>query len=1162
MFNIFDGLVRWFWEVIYGFTQFLAWILGLLYDLYEVAIGLDTVKYEGSDKSTLLDVVFDNSMVTRAYWTLAAVGIALCFLFTIIAVIKKMFDSNDEVKTSLGQILTTSIKSIIIIVAMSIVMKVAIYFSTSMMTAIQLAFFSNTSTATQEDPKTYSKEEYATMANVLNTIGNYSLNSSYNSRYNINSCYNAIRSDLATLNSLGTFSVRYETPDVLNQKEHYWQEALQKIVAAAPSLTSDIPIDKYNSTLTAAIVDVMDELKNDSDFKPLEKYASSVVGANSGDINIDRIVLLVGTLNAANDSEYNGDNASLTDLVRAPYYYGDNGYSVYNASEMEKNFDLSDYSYVLVWFIIVVIAYNMAFILMSAIARIFNMAILYIVAPPFIAMSPMDGGAKFRQWRISFMVQCFSVFGTLVAMDVVITFIPIIMSGSLKIFDNGMANYMAKLVIIWGAFFATKKAGNLISGILAENASMTAADSLKMDEAGSGLLTAVGYATGAKAIGGAIGMVWGNAKDRMRENMLWGKKDGGSGSGGSGSSGNNNFVKTSAQSPDAGPGGKKGPGGNNAPEGNNAPGGNNQLNNPTKSTNSTNEKKEDDKKEDDKSSPSGKEGDNKIAENPPKLRGEGNTDKKDDTTKKDDTAGTGTGTTGTGTGTTGTGKIDNKSQDKKDDKDKKDDDKKDDDKKEESPLFASNLSQKKNDDDDEDELMGDMSNGYNNDDTQTDAEATDGNSDPKPEALDFGAAGRPRSASVGPRGYRGSGARGGKGGNAGKGGTGGQGGSSGGNSSNNSTSNLQNLNATAKEGDTTSAASNAGAQTDAAGGTGTGFQSNNVSGTAPAGGAGMQGGGNVGGSVGEGSAQTGTTGGTGTGFQNSNVGGAASTVGTGMQGTVTGGGNVGGSGSQTGTTGGTGTGFQNNGVSGTGTAPADSNIFNANAGTFTEADNFEQESTAAGVEEPAVGGDFSPAGGEGQVAGGDFNSVGDEGQGVGGNFSQAGGNNEGFVDTSADMNSNIHNEGMGSSYGRDEINPDTFVNDGQPVNDAGSSYDEPIISNEAFNDAAVNQNESIPNDSQPEVQMGFQQESQPEVQMGFQQDSQPEVQTGFQQEQTVEAQPANENNNSYVAGNDNIINNNNQPAGAVQMDNNMNVNMRPANTPPPLRNHNISDDKN
>ncbi len=1146
MFNIFDGLVRWFWEVIYGFTQFLAWILGLLYDLYEVAIGLDTVKYEGSDKSTLLDVVFDNSMVTRAYWTLAAVGIALCFLFTIIAVIKKMFDSNDEVKTSLGQILTTSIKSIIIIVAMSIVMKVAIYFSTSMMTAIQLAFFSNTSTATQEDPKTYSKEEYATMANVLNTIGNYSLNSSYNSRYNINSCYNAIRSDLATLNSLGTFSVRYETPDVLNQKEHYWQEALQKIVAAAPSLTSDIPIDKYNSTLTAAIVDVMDELKNDSDFKPLEKYASSVVGANSGDINIDRIVLLVGTLNAANDSEYNGDNASLTDLVRAPYYYGDNGYSVYNASEMEKNFDLSDYSYVLVWFIIVVIAYNMAFILMSAIARIFNMAILYIVAPPFIAMSPMDGGAKFRQWRISFMVQCFSVFGTLVAMDVVITFIPIIMSGSLKIFDNGMANYMAKLVIIWGAFFATKKAGNLISGILAENASMTAADSLKMDEAGSGLLTAVGYATGAKAIGGAIGMVWGNAKDRMRENMLWGKKDGGSGSGGSGSSGNNNFVKTSAQSPDAGPGGKKGPGGNNAPEGNNAPGGNNQLNNPTKSTNSTNEKKEDDKKEDDKSSPSGKEGDNKIAENPPKLRGEGNTDKKDDTTKKDDTA---------GTGTTGTGKIDNKSQDKKDDKDKKDDDKKDD-KKEESPLFASNQSQKKNDDDDEDELMGDMSNGYSNDETQTDAGETDGNSDPKPEALDFGVAGRPRSASVGPRGYRGSGARGGKGGNAGKGGkggTGGQGGSSGGNNSGNSTSNLQNLNATAKEGDTTSAASNAGAQTDAAGGTGTGFQSSNAGGTSPAGGAGTQGGGTVGGS----GSQTGTTGGTGTGFQSNNAGGTSPAGGAGMQGTVTGGGTVGGSGSQTGTTGGTGTGFQSSNIGGNRTSPA-GNIYNANAGTFTEADNFSQESPLAGGEGQAAGGDFNSVGGEGQGVGGNFSQAGGDGPAVsvesaspvsngnvaggdapvGGENISAGGNNEGFVDTSADMNSNIHNEGMGSSYGRDEINPDTFVNDGQPVNDAGSSYDEPIISNEAFNDAAVYQNESILDDSQPEVQMGF------------------------QQEQTVGTQPVNENNNSYAAGNDNIINNNNQPAGAVQMDSNMNVSTNYASTPPPLRNNNISDDKN
>lgn len=556
---MFDGLFRFFWNALYGLTKFIAWIVGLLYNCFEIAIGLDTVTYEGDSSKTLLEIVFGHSYISRAFWTMAIIGIALCFFFTILSVIRKMFDSSDEVKASLGQILTQSFKSILIILCMSLVMKMTLYFSSTLMKSIQLAFFSNTSVATQTEPKTYTKTEYATMARVLNTIGNYSLNSSYNSRYNINSCYNAIRADLESLNSQGTFSVRYETPDVLNKKEHYWQEALQKIVLAAPTLTSDIPLDEYNATLTEAITNVMEELKNDKSFQPLEKYASSIQGANSEDIALDRILLLVGTLDAANDSDYNGNKASITDIVRAPYYYADKGHDVYSNDDMWKSFDLSDFSYVTIIFMAIMIIYNMAEILLTAIARIFNMAVLYIVSPPLIAMSPLDNGSKFKQWRTSFMVQAFSVFGTLIAIDVVITFIPIIMSSDLVIFNNVVTNYMAKLVICWGAFAAAKKAGNLVSGILAENASMTAADSLKMGDAAGAMTGAVlgtaGYVSGAKAISGIAGMTWDNAKATIQSKLPWGNRGNNSGSSGSGKGSGSSFVKTSGGGTDKGAGG-------------------------------------------------------------------------------------------------------------------------------------------------------------------------------------------------------------------------------------------------------------------------------------------------------------------------------------------------------------------------------------------------------------------------------------------------------------------------------------------------------------------------------------------------------------------------------------------------------------------------------
>ncbi len=525
MFSSYLNIIEnWWWSRCYDVTKAISWLLGVLYDLFEKAVGLDTVSYDGQD-ITLLQIVFSHSAISRAYWTMAIIGIGLCFFFTILAVLKKMADTNDEVKSSLGQMLTRCLQSIIIICAMSMIMSMAMYFTSTLMEGVNIAFFSSTDEPTASDPKTYSKEEYATMARVMNTIGNYSLNPSYDSRYNINSCYNAIRADLLSLKEAGTFSVQYETPDILNEKEHYWQEALQKIVVAAPSLQQDITIDKYNEALSTAIENVMEEIKNDKQFLPLEKYAASAVGDNSSNIELDRLVLLVGTLDASYDSEYNGTEASVTDLLRAPFYYNTSDHDVYNTEHMWNSFDLSEYHFVYVLFMAVVMAWNMANILLTAIARIFNMAILYIASPPIIATAPLDDGAKFKQWRIAFMIQCFSVFGIVVAIDLMITFIPIIMSNQLVIFDSTIPNYLAKLVIIWAGLSAARKASSLITGIIGENVAMTAGESLHYDEEARDMRKAAGYMSGGKV----VETMFNNAKERAKEHLPLGGRSGGGG---------------------------------------------------------------------------------------------------------------------------------------------------------------------------------------------------------------------------------------------------------------------------------------------------------------------------------------------------------------------------------------------------------------------------------------------------------------------------------------------------------------------------------------------------------------------------------------------------------------------------------------------------------
>ena len=48
------------------------------------------------------------------------------------------------------------------------------------------------------------------MARIYNVIGNHAINASYDSRMNVNSCFNEIRSDMLILERKGVFDFDYD----------------------------------------------------------------------------------------------------------------------------------------------------------------------------------------------------------------------------------------------------------------------------------------------------------------------------------------------------------------------------------------------------------------------------------------------------------------------------------------------------------------------------------------------------------------------------------------------------------------------------------------------------------------------------------------------------------------------------------------------------------------------------------------------------------------------------------------------------------------------------------------------------------------------------------------------------------------------------------------
>ena len=108
-------------SVLFTILKIICWAIDRLTQLFSIFSGLTKVSYKG-EPTFLFDVFLNNSAINNIYWGMALIGIALCFVFTIASVVRKLFDINGKQQMSLGQILTEALKSIFIILGMNLIL--------------------------------------------------------------------------------------------------------------------------------------------------------------------------------------------------------------------------------------------------------------------------------------------------------------------------------------------------------------------------------------------------------------------------------------------------------------------------------------------------------------------------------------------------------------------------------------------------------------------------------------------------------------------------------------------------------------------------------------------------------------------------------------------------------------------------------------------------------------------------------------------------------------------------------------------------------------------------------------------------------------------------------------------------------------------------------
>ncbi len=487
-----DGLLYLFGWLFYIIVSALCRFVKVIYEFFAVFAGMTKVQYNG-EKQYLINIFFGNDRINDVYWGMALIGFAFLIFLTIIAVIRKTFDLSGKQQQSLGQILLGSGKSALIILLLSAVLSATLNL-TNLLTEQIGYLFDNAGTLSQKNEMVFSDEQLATMARIYNTIGNYSLNSSYNSRYNLNTCYNEIRADLLSLQNDHVFDYYYEYTE-----ENNWQYMLKVLVEAADPRYEQ-PIDVMTDA-SGAVLKIMNELKTNTAFFPLASIKrQQQMGTQS--VPIDRIVFLMGTLEAAKNSAFN-ENPDLNDAVRGPFFYGEK--SIYDFDEVSEVFETGSdgLNYVLIGILAWFTMKNLATCVFNAIARIFNLIGLYIIAPPIIAVSPVDNGEKFKQWMTSAVVQTFGIFGSIIPMRIVILFIPMILDSKLVLFDNTLMNVLGKAIMIAGSLEASNRFSSIFTGILANSAGYEAVRAGNMHDYAQRTLGAAGSTLRGTAEAGA-----------------------------------------------------------------------------------------------------------------------------------------------------------------------------------------------------------------------------------------------------------------------------------------------------------------------------------------------------------------------------------------------------------------------------------------------------------------------------------------------------------------------------------------------------------------------------------------------------------------------------------------------------------------------------------
>lgn len=494
-------------KVMYLLYASLACVLDVFQLLFRKLAGLDVYYIDGQQQTG--DIVlgfitgilgirsdrFEYSVLSTVFWAFIIFGIIICFVSTIIAIVKSHYSYDEKSAKGPMQYVYTAGKAVINMVAVPIIVVLGLFLSQGILTALD----SITSITSASVVGLYGEgTEQDENGNTISAAEQYLQSSTTNTGETTYVYY-----DIFGYASDIFYGVGLE--DIVGEVSG--QDQLALIAAKNQTFSGSLfRVAAYNANRVRT-----SKSTNMSGFLDGEIFNNGAFEGDPTSNQVETAAEMVDTAFANNlhlkermalNNNLNGGWVSTSYFTNYLCPFVDT-FSKFNVGAVWYYYDLWSFNFIVGFGGCIVCVTLFINIILGLISRIFMMLGLFLVAPPLFGLAPLDGGKAGKGWREKFMAQALMAYGAVVGMNLFFIIMPYV--NQIDFFNIPIADYFVNILVIIVGFVMIKQFIETLSGFIGAADANKQGDTINK-EVGSTIGKAVGMTAGAAKLGGKLAM--------------------------------------------------------------------------------------------------------------------------------------------------------------------------------------------------------------------------------------------------------------------------------------------------------------------------------------------------------------------------------------------------------------------------------------------------------------------------------------------------------------------------------------------------------------------------------------------------------------------------------------------------------------------------------